>query len=238
MNQSIKISEVKKGIIDKFSNFFDQEGYKLNKAQLRFTKKLNTSMVSFNFKTHSYFPSHCEYSFTSCIYLKELDEIIRAYNSFNNKFIDISCNLSIVEGEFIYEFLEKERKFKRFYTNEIQTEEGLAKALIQTFKIIENDVMPLINANTTLSNFQKNYLLPAKIIARIDEPEFIISCLLASSLIDIDFFIEIRNFIEEETGKFEKANNIKLTGLQNLLNSVSAFVESYHTDGSVTEVLL
>ncbi len=223
MNQLVKIDDVKNGIINKFQTFLSTKGFKLKRTQLKFLRNNKSTITTISFKTYSYFPSHYEYSFSCGIYFKELDDLVNAYNSFEGKLFDVLCNLFINEGEFIYDLLTKEKKVQNFYTNELKTEEQLMIALDQTSKILENEVLPIIDANTSLLDFQKNFLIPEKILYRIDEPEFIISCLLASSLIDPEFCSEIGMFIKTEIKRKQDINGVEYRGMQRLQAGVSDF---------------
>lgn len=219
----VKSKDLKTLVIDKSKPLFDNHGFRLNRSQSCFKKEIDTAFITFNFSFYSYYPTHNEYSFYCYILLKELKPIITKFKNFCNEDPNILWNLLIVEGEFIYELLNKERKFQKIYTNEVDTIESIETATNQTLQIIEADVFSEVYANSTLSGFQEYFLKPERIMGRISEDDFVLSCLLASYLIDEQFYHDIIEFLVKELDN-KKNEGKNFVSIYKLIDKVNAFV--------------
>lgn len=220
----VRLPDLKNYLINKVQKLFYANSFKLNKSECSFKKETETSIIEFHFEFHGYYPSHNEYSFYSYIILKELKDIIALYKKFNNDGSEIMWNVLIVEGEFIHELLEQERKFKKLYTNEVNSIDSIEISLNQTLKIIESEALPMIYPISTLTGFQKYFLIPQKIMSRINEGDFILSCLLASYLIDKQFYFEVVEFLLKELDKM-KASGQNLESIYILIDKTNDFVK-------------
>jgi len=221
----MKLSDLKLQVLDKAQNLLAGKGYRLNKNQCKFRRDTESAVIEFAFKFYSYYPTHNEYSFQCTIILKELVDLITEYNNFFSLNTDLLWNVLIVEGEFIDDLVNKERKFQKIYNNEVDTPESIEKSIDQTLKIIEFEVLPLVEAANSLSGFQKNFLQPEKIMKRINEENFILSCLLAAFLIDVQFYSEISKFITIELDK-KKNDGIELSSIYLMIDNLNIFFSS------------
>jgi hypothetical protein len=231
----IKTTELKKLLLNRVEDIFGKEGFQLNKNQFVFKKKISTAKIEFGFKFLDFYPSHIEYSFYCSIYLNELKNIIKEYKTFIGDNTDVLWNAFIVEGEFINELKNDDRKFKKLYTNEINTEESANAAVVQTKLIIEKEVLPLLREISFLSGFQKYFLTPQKITSRIIEDNFVLSCLLAAYLIDEKFYFEIVGFLIPELDKM-RTNGKNLVSVYLLIEKMNAFVKHKHFPPPLAQV--
>lgn len=223
-NDIIRLPDLKKHVLNKVQELFDTHSFKLNKKKYSFRKNTETSIMEFYFEFYGYYPSHNEYSFYSCVILKELKDIIGEYKKFINEDAEIMSNVLFVEGEFIHDLLKQERKFKKLYTNEVSSLGSIEISLNQTIKIIESEVLPIMYFISTLNGFQNYFLIPQRMINRIHEVEFILSCLLASYLINKKFYLEIVEFLLNELNKM-KVNGQHLESIYILINKTNAFIK-------------
>lgn len=217
----IRIPELKEIVLNKTKGLFSEEGFRLNKSQMRFRKETDKAVIDFNFRFFSY-PSYSGYQFYCTLILKELNPIIKEYLNFFNADNDIIWNLLIVEGEFIRELLMKERKSQKMYMNVVSTD-NINTGINQTLHIIRTEALPKAYTNSTLNGFQEYFLRPERIIGRINEDLFILSCLLAAYLKYPPFYYEVVKFLTSELDKLKEKGKNFVT-LYVLIDKLNLFI--------------
>ena len=225
LNSKINISEVKKKMLDKFCVFFAESGFKLYKKDYRFKKETNQSIIDFSFEFLDFYPSHIEYSFACFISLKDIRKIEKEYFLYYNEPLHPTWHFLIAEGEFIHDLLNKERKYKRAYKNEISNQENLETALEQTFRIVKQNALPKAYSLDNLSNFQ-DYIFsdPSVITARLSEHLFIQACLFAAYLRNEQCYRDLISYLETELNTLE-ANGQQFSNIRKIISKVDTFVD-------------
>lgn len=225
INNSIKISDLKNVLFEKVNAFFVNQGFRSNKGHMKFLKETQTSSIEFLFEFSSYYPIHNEYHFKCFIFLKELDLIIKEYQEFTSIHQKILFHVLIVEGEFINELLNKDRKFSRSYVNEVDTIQNVEISIKQTLDILKNDALPKAYDLSNLIGFQKYFFdYPERIAGRITDNSFILSCLMAAYMVSEEFYLVTSDLIKKELDKC-KATGLDLPSSYSIITCMNSFIE-------------
>lgn len=151
----LSIENIKKDIANIIGNDLIADGFKLDKSNTWYTKKINKNKVKIFVDCYNYKPIKIEFRLIFQIWI---DEIIKEKEKFhrylNEPFLNEWPIFSFCEGDFYKETKHLEHKYRNAYTHIIESHLDVEREILACKKLLYSEILPSLNDFTSLELFQ------------------------------------------------------------------------------------